>query len=384
MNVKTLATSLLWLPLLIWYLIAFHLNHNDSFYTSVDSVYYHAAQHWLSGAALYDGTGFGFVYLPTMAAFFSPLSLLPLKTFMVIFRVVSILIFAAGLHALCRFAAPKLNQAYFIVTLCCVALAQSGFFEGQMHMIITGLIMLGFVAIGRQNWWRAAFYLALSVALKPTAIVLFLLACAVYWRLTLKLFLVTAFLLLIIFVMQSPSYVAQQYHSFVNSFHTAMQFDGENSTHWATFFGALTFYTQHYFVASTQFITRLLMAFVMLIFSFFAKQRLQTKDALIVIFTLGMCYLMLFNSRTENNDYIMVIPSIGFLLALAVHYKRFWQMSFYIGILLLMALNWNLAKLITPHNNLWLNPTLIGLFFIYFSKKVLVAMPGLEPGTPAL
>lgn len=363
-------TSLLWIPLILWYFISLFTTHSNTPYHMVDSIYYNAAASWMNGSPLYNGTGGGFVYLPSMAAFFAPLALIPIKYFVVLFRLLSIAVLATGLYAFSNSVeASNKHKTYFYMTLCCVIIAQAALFEGQMHLIITGLMLLGYAAICRQQWWRAAFYLALSLALKPTSIVLFLLALAIYPRLSLKLILTTAAMLLIIFLMQSPSYVLHQYQAFTNTLSVMSRHDGQNPTEWATFFGALAFYTKHLVYGTHQFVIRIIVAIGVFILSVLAQWKLKTRRALPVIFALGMSYLMLFNSRTENNDYIMLAPALGYTLSQAAINKKSWQIGLHFLILGLLAANWTLSHAISPGNNLWLSPTVTVVYALYLLTK---------------
>ena len=50
--------------------------------------------------------------------------------------------------------------------------------NGQATLIMTGFMLLAVVDAAHSRWWRATLWLALSVAIKPLAIVLVLLIAA--------------------------------------------------------------------------------------------------------------------------------------------------------------------------------------------------------------
>src|SRR3990167_7318169 len=112
-----LKISLLWTPLLLWYFCGFFFTHSDTFFHQVDVFYYHAGQHWLHGQALYDGQANMFVYLPTSAALFTELSLLPLKYFELIFRLISIFVMTVGIFAFVRDTTNKNPSSVFFWSL---------------------------------------------------------------------------------------------------------------------------------------------------------------------------------------------------------------------------------------------------------------------------
>ena len=177
----------------------------------------------------------------------------------------------------------------------------------------------------------------------------------------------TVAMIVITFISQSPHYVLMQYEGFLNNFQVAMQFDKANPTHWATLFSAIAFYTHATINGKIEFLIRILFAGLVFLTCFFAKKKLNQKEIIYFIFSLGMCYLMLFNSRTENNDYIMIMPMIGFSLSLAMNNKKYGQVGFHFIAIALMMLNWNLCKIISPHNNLWLNPSIVFIYAVYLS-----------------
>lgn len=358
--------SLLWLPILLWYLGGFFFTHSHAFFNQVDVFYYYAGKHWLHGKALYDGQANMFVYLPTSAALFAVPSLLPLKYFEFIFRLVSIFVMTAGIFAfVCDTTKNNPARVFFWSLLVTVVLSQGALFVGQLHMMTTGLMLLAFAAIAREKWWPAAILLTLALALKPTSLILFLLAFALYPKLSLRLLCSALLAFLISLVLQSPHYVVSQYAGFVNSFKVAMYHDGNNPQQWATLFGAIAFYTHHTINGFSQFAIRAVSGLIVYVLCIIARIRCDKKTAIYFIVTLGMCYLMLFNSRTENNDYMMVAPLVGYALALVILEKK-WLPIIGMGVgVILIASNWNLSKLITPGDNVWINPTVIFFFSLY-------------------
>lgn len=367
---------LLWLPILLWYAIALLTEPGHALLWEVDGNYYYpAAQHWLSGTALYNGTGYGFVYLPTTALLLAPLGLLPMVAFEVLFRIISITFLSMGIY---QFVISTTNtnqkQAFFFSLLSTVLISQAAFMVGQMHILTTGVLLLGFAAITREKWWQAAIFLTLSLALKPTSIVLFLLGMGLYPKLGWRLALTTLIALASSFILQSPAYVWAQYQSFFSNFMVAMHFDSHHAANWATFFGAIAFYTGHQVNGMLQFGSRIAMAFVVFLIAIYSRLKLDRQQAVFFIFTLGMCYLMLFNSRTEDNDYLMIAPILGYTLFLAWQERNkilLWAISLAIFGL---VINWTLSRAITPHNNLWLSPTIITLFTIYILKRLASAI----------
>jgi len=373
--------SALWFFPLIWYsLQAYfftHAGHAVYFYNDVSNVYQSAGQHWFQGLPLYNGSGFGFVYFPTSAAIMAAFSWLPVPVFAFAFRIISILSMLFGLQRFSLMFKPEFSsKVYFFTSLVAVILCQACMREGQMHMLITGLVLLGLAALAEEQWYCAAFYLALAVALKPTAIVFALLAFALFPRLSWRLILVAALMFGATFLLQHPSYVWQQYVACVHSYQSTFKYDGTNPGHWATLFGALAFYFDYSMSGAWVFSLRLLFALLTLGICYRIGKRFGSQQLVCAIFILGMAYLMLFNSRTENNDYVMMAPALGLTLAYAVMAKQRAQLVFHVVLLGLLVMNWNLCRLLMVQNNIWLSPSLICLYAIY--ATVLLAQVRLD------
>lgn len=362
---------LLWAPIALWYLAAFFFGNENIIFHQVDIFYYNAANGWLHQQPLYNGEGNSFVYFPTTAILLSPLALLPVKLFEVLFRVASIAVLTLGIYQFIAQTNTENPKRVFIITLLATVLtSQAAIFVGQLHVMTTGVLLLAYAALARDRLWFSAILLTLALALKPTSIVLVLLAGLLFPKLSIKLLLMLLIFFALSFITQSPSYVLNQYLAFANSFHVAMHHDANNPQQWATFFGMLAFYYKHWAINGTpQFIVRLLLAGFIFIMCLSAKIKCEKRQALYFIVAFGMMYLMLFNSRTESNDYVMIAPMLGYSLALAWQAKkRLAVMGLGIGIILIAA-SWNISKWLTPDNNIWINPSVVLLYFIYLIRE---------------
>ena len=118
------------------------------------------------------------------------------------------------------------------------------------------------------------------------------------------------------------------------------------------------------------------MAFFVFGLCLWSRLRQPRIYTLMIIFALGMVYLMLFNSRTENNDYIMVAPAIAFTCMLAWDQKYYGVVVFHLCVMLALILNWSLCKVLTPHHSLWLSPLVVTCYGIYITAQ-LIAKTGI-------
>ena len=57
------------------------------------------------------------------------------------------------------------------------------------------------------------------------------------------------------------------------------------------------------------------------------------------VFFIGMGYLMLFNSRTENTDYMMISPALGYFLSLFIFERKWFGVVIMNVSILLLCIN---------------------------------------------
>src|SRR5687768_7977399 len=84
---------------------------------SVTTSYRQAAQQWLAGGPMYNDDGAGFLYLPSAAVLFVPFALLPDSAGEVLWRVLTIGTFAAGVWRLVQCSnSGRLSRRFLLVT----------------------------------------------------------------------------------------------------------------------------------------------------------------------------------------------------------------------------------------------------------------------------
>jgi alpha-1,2-mannosyltransferase len=303
---------------------------------TVTTNYLDAANLWMHGKALYNSTGRGFIYLPQSAVLFIPFAYLSKFSFAaaeIVWRLVSLLLL---IYALWHFASlvdkKFVARTFFIVTAATLPLVFSSARNGQFNTILEVLMLFAVCSIAKEQWFQAVFYLVLGFALKPTMVVLLLLLWGLYrplwWRLPLGLFAVLIFP----FFTQEPHYVIAQYLGSIDMLQIASTV-GSNNTDWAQIFGLLA----QLKLMPTQLFQDLIRVIVA-IFVFYSgvlvKQKFNKNHAAIFLYALATIYLMLFNPRTEGNDYGIVAPAIGVFISLFLacdFKKQMWLLVFTIG-----------------------------------------------------
>lgn len=333
---------------------------------SVVPNYHLAALDWFAGRNLYDGTGVGgFTYFPHAAILFAPFAVFPPVVGEILWRLVNIGVFAAGILGLARLAGERSGRNLFpLMSLIAVPLAWDCARNGQSTLIMTGLMLLTVVDLARCRFRKATLWLTLSVAVKPLAIVLVLLVTAIDRTMTRRVVVGMLALALFPFLTQHPVYVIQQYADcFLNTktaAHVGVVVHG-----WTTPFTALR-------VAGLdvpekiQTLIRLAAAGATLSLCFFTRRRHDPVRSAVYVFSLAAIYLLLFSPRTENNTYAMLAPAIGIFIAGASIEKRKRDGILLSGIVLALLISRPVQRLIAPDaERIWLAPLLGSCFALY-------------------
>ncbi len=326
--------------------------------------YWYSAQDWLAGNCLYNFSGIGgFTYFPQAAILFVPFALLPRVAGEILWRLVDIAVFAAGVRSLAGLAAERSGRGHFpLMSLIAIPLAWDCARNGQSTLIMTGFMLLAIADLAGSRWWRATLWLSLSVAVKPLAVVLVLLVGAVYPPMIGRLAAGMAATALAPFLLQRPGYVLDQYAAFMKNStiaaHTAVVARG-----WSSPFNTLR--VAGLDVAErVQTVIRLIAAPATLLLCWIARRRHDAARAALFVFSLAVVYLLLFSPRTEGNTYAMMGPAIGaFLLSALLIENRRAEGMLLAGIVLVTVANRPLEHVLGPRGESdWLSP-LMGICF---------------------
>jgi alpha-1,2-mannosyltransferase len=353
---------------------------------TVVTTYREAANQWMAGADLYNDTGHGFLYLPIAAALFAPFAWLPAVAGEIAWRLVAIGGFAFGVYRLCNIARVRQKVGTFaLLTFASLPPALACARNGQSTLIMAGLMMIACVdlAEGRRN--RAVLWASLAVALKPLAVVLLLLLPFLDRRLAARAALGLVAVLCLPFLLQSPSYVLDQYVKCGQMFRA--------SSHC----GMIELWAQPFSVLgllgigvseSTQTAIRAGAGFGALALTWAARRRSAPARAAEYLLAISVLYILLFNPRTENNTYAMLGPLIGLSLAAALASvpKHRGEVIFLTTLMVLLAAGDAVIRIFAPEGeHVWLTPSVATIFSIYlmhqlfFREQDRAAMPTAEP-----
>lgn len=184
--------------------------------TSFDT-YNLAGSHWINGENIYS-QWMGFVYSPLVAVFFAPFAYIPAPFGNILWRLLNAALLLGGLAAILKtklFAGIK-QRNFGIPYILLVPLAMGNIDISQANPLVEGLLLLAIAAVYVERWNSAALCVAVATCIKIYPIAVGLLICLIAprrfsWRLLMALLL----LVMVPFLFQHWSYVADQYHSWI-------------------------------------------------------------------------------------------------------------------------------------------------------------------------
>lgn len=331
-----------------------------------------AALSWLDGQGLYTGDGAGgFVYFPQAAILFVPFAMLRPAAGEVLWRLVTIGAFAAGLFSFAQLAGKRPEKQFFpLMTLVALPLAWSCARNGQATLLITGLMLLAVRDVAYGNWWRATLWLTLGVAVKPLAIVLALLIMAIDRPMSWRLLLGMAVAALSPFLFGRPAYVLQQYSACLNNMTMAAHV-GVIDMGFTSPFSALRLIGIDV-PERVQTLIRLLSAAATLALCVVGRRRHDARLSSVFVFALAVEYLMLLSPRTEDNTYAMLGPAIALFMAQAfLSEKRTGGGLLLCFLAFALLCSRVLERLLTPHAGIsWVRPLMASCFAVYLLARL--------------
>lgn len=301
---------------------------------TVTTNYRVAAEHFWSAQPMYSEGQHGWLYPPQGAVVYSPFAMIPsMPLGEVLWRVVITGLYAWALWRLAVLTARLTRKQsllgepgeraatggiFLLLTAGSIALAAGCMRNGQMNLPLGAMFILAGVAIAEKKWWPAALWMGLAVAAKPIAVPVVMVLGAIVPRLWWRLAVVMIGVVLLPYVNPDWGYVTQQYQAALAKMREA----GEPG---AGVFSELNGMLRMMPVLGSgdrnapdpigpaaMTLIRAGMGLLTLALSALAIWRASSRDrAILLVLTLCICYLMLFNPRTEGNSYVMLAPLIS-------------------------------------------------------------------------
>jgi len=300
---------------------------------TLTDLYRDTTQNWLHQRPLFTGPG-GMNYLPHFSLLFYPFDAMPIPIGDIVWRWTEAIVLVWGIWRVVRHQFEKdAVVAFAWVLLLALPLSLGAIRYGQANALLSGVMLHAIASLSLQQWWRAAGWLILALAIKPLALVMILLVPFAYsamrWRL------VEAFLLFYIvpFLFASVDYVLWQYFATIQNL-------GECSVVREHRFANLTglFRTFGFELPNTVDLFLRLVASLGTLGVWLWIIRCNTQPARgLWLLSLTTAYLMLFNPMNETNGYIILAPAISIWAVFALSRPQFATLGWWLVILVLSA-----------------------------------------------
>jgi len=293
-----IAALLLWMvPLLV---ITVLVARNPS-RRSAMIVYHQAADYWMAQAPLYTNP-LEYNYLPVYAPLYAPFHWMPVPVGDVLWRWMAAALLASGLWRLTRGS----DRAFLIATALALSLSLGALRNGQANALLAGLVLHAAACLSREQWKTAALLIALSVAVKPIALTLAMLAPLVYRKLFWPLVAALVLLAALPFALGAPAYVLEQHRAFVAN----LRFCSTVTTHRFADLNGM-FRTFGVELPSAISLAVRVIAGAATAIVWWCARRMEEPQRALWLYLLATTYLMLFNPMTETNGYVVVVPALA-------------------------------------------------------------------------
>jgi hypothetical protein len=295
---------------------------------SVYPIFSEAGRAWRDGADLYHtGATEPFRYSPFVAASFAPLSLLPDHIGGVLWRFLGLGVYLGAFALWMRQISdgplvPSHRALLFVLVL---PLSVGALNNGQSNLLLIGLLMAACSAAVTGRWNRSNLCIALACLFKVYPLAVGLLLFLIYprrywWRLPAAI----AVGLLLPFLMQKPSYVAEQFGGWL-----AHLRDNDRQllepTHWYRDFRQVWSLwiapLDYHAYQIIEIITGVAVAVLCLL-------RLQFRGPdrrfHALLFSLGCCWMTVFGPATESATYVFLAPSAAWAVLRVIRERPSW------------------------------------------------------------
>jgi hypothetical protein len=293
------------------------------------AVYGDAGRHWVAGADLYPEKDAwnSFLYSPTIAALLVPYSVLPPALGNILWRLSLGGLYLFALYRWSRIVVPmpltRSQQA--LIYLLVLPVTAMTLLDGQAGALVAASVLLAITAVAEERWGYAMAFATFGCLLKVYPIALVLLLLAAYPR---RAALPAAVALLVglalPFLFQHPGYVADQYMKWF-AMMTASDRQGWNldiaNRDVAILFRAWGEPLDRSIWLATQLGTAAGAAALCIAArrAGWPRQRL-----LLLVQGLAVCWMVLFGPVVESFTYILIGPTLAWLLVEAWQLRRPW------------------------------------------------------------
>lgn len=295
----------------------------------VTQCYHLSSVNWFARGGIYDPEQ-TMNYLPQFAILFAVFDRVPAPWGDIFWRICSVALLATGLARFVRRFCAGASPLFFLVaTIVALPLSAAATRNGQSNVALAGFMLHAAASIAAGSWWAAAGLIMMAVVAKPVAIVLALLAPAVYRKLWLPMGVWMVALVAFPFLFGPPEYVLGQYHAFFTNLRSCA---GPAFFDYADITGLL--WPLNIQLSTTaSLVIRASAGLPALLLCRLGARRLREPLRALWLLTVAVVYLMLFNPKSESNGYVILAPVLAIWAVFFLRQSRRQWMGWAIAIM---------------------------------------------------
>ena len=262
---------------------------------------------WLAGENLYPKVD-EYIYSPFAAAFFAPLALLPDRVAGILWRLMSLGVYAGAFGMWLRDRRIEWHGWAWILLL---PLSVGDLYNGQANPLVIGLLMVAVLACRRERWMIAAVCVGVAAYFKVYPLAMGLLLGVIHprkfpWRLGLALVEIFGLSLML----QRPAYAWEQYGNWV---HTLGQDPRRTLNYFGTYrdFWLLLRVLRVPITMQGWALVQAASGAALAVYLWLVKRRGVGDGKMdFLLLALGTCWMLLFGPATESSTYVMLAPVV--------------------------------------------------------------------------
>jgi len=266
---------------------------------------------WLASENLYPKVD-EYIYSPFAAAFFAPFALLPNRIGGILWRALSVAVYAGAIAAWLRKLGNVPVERSALAWSFLLPLSLGDIFNGQANPLVIGLLMWAVLACRRERWLLAALCVSVATYFKVYPLAMGLLLAVLHPRkFPLRLAVALAFIFGLSMVLQRPGYVLAQYGNWVASLRQdprrTLNYFGTYRDFWLL----LRVLRIPISMQGWAFLQATSGAALAILLYVVQRRGTDAEKLDLILLALGTCWMLLFGPATESSTYVILAPPLA-------------------------------------------------------------------------
>jgi hypothetical protein len=283
--------------------------HSNTLY----KVFHDGGARWMASQNLYPKVD-EYIYSPFAAAFFAPFTLLPDSVAGILWRVLTIGVYAGACFVWIRRERRADAGAQGFAWIIILPLSVGDLFNGQANPLVIGLLMLAIMGCREHRYFAAALCVGVATYFKIYPLAVGMLLAVLHPRFAWRLVAALVGIFCVSLLLQRPPYVLQQYSNWLHSL-------GQDPRRTLNYYGT---YRDFWLILRVLRVPisvggwsclQVLAGGALAGYLFLLKRRGSSPELLdFTLLLLGTAWMLLFGPATESSTYVILAPAVAMAL----------------------------------------------------------------------